>query len=76
MRDDGDGIPADALPRVFDRFFTTRRERHGTGLGLALVRAVAEAHDGEASASSAAGEGATFRLVLPASSPKSGEEAS
>ena len=42
--DDGPGIPADVLPRVFDRFFTTRGERRGTGLGLALVKAIVDAH--------------------------------
>ena len=65
MSDDGPGIPDGLLPRVFDRFFTTRGERQGTGVGLALVRAVAEAHGGSVSASSGPDGGASFTLRLP-----------
>jgi signal transduction histidine kinase len=66
VNDTGPGIADDDLPRVFDRFFTTRGlEKSGTGLGLALVKATAEAHGGEVSARSKKGEGATFRVVLP-----------
>ena len=68
VTDSGPGIPADALDRVFTRFFTTRRAR-GTGLGLALVRAVAEAHGGEVKVTSEPGCGATFEVVLPRSPP-------
>jgi signal transduction histidine kinase len=46
VSDDGPGISAANLPRIFDRFFTTARATGGTGLGLALVRAVAHAHGG------------------------------
>ncbi len=76
VSDTGPGIAEEDLPRVFDRFFTTRararpagdgsRTRDGSGLGLALVKAVAEAHGGEVSARSTPGEGATFRVTLPA----------
>jgi two-component system sensor histidine kinase ChvG len=72
VTDTGPGIDADDLPRVFDRFFTTRaltrpgRAHDGSGLGLALVKAVAEAHGGEVSARSTPGKGATFRVTLPA----------
>lgn len=70
VSDRGPGIAEADLPRVFDRFFTTRggaaRGKSGTGLGLAMVKAVAEAHGGEASARSIPGEGATFRVVLSA----------
>ena len=62
--DDGPGIAPDALPRVFDRFFTTRGARKGTGLGLAMVRAIAEAHGGSVRADSQA-SGAMFELSLP-----------
>jgi two-component system sensor histidine kinase ChvG len=65
VRDDGPGIDPELLPRVFERFFTTRGGRAGTGLGLAMVRAVAQAHGGFARASSNA-SGAFFELVLPA----------
>lgn len=65
VRDDGSGIDPEVLPRVFDRFFTTRPDQQGTGLGLALARAVAEAHGGTLSVESAPGQGATFELRLP-----------
>ena len=69
VSDTGSGIPADEIPHVFDRFRTGRRvngTRRGTGLGLALVRAVAEAHGGDVHVRSAPGEGSEFELVLPA----------
>lgn len=65
VSDDGPGIAPEDLPRVFDRFFTTRGSRQGTGLGLALVRAIALAHGGSVEATLSEGEGATFRLRLP-----------
>jgi signal transduction histidine kinase len=65
VTDSGPGIRPEDLPRVFDRFFTTRRSEHGTGLGLALVRAVAEAHGGSARVRSELGKGATFEIDLP-----------
>jgi two-component system sensor histidine kinase ChvG len=65
VHDDGAGIPADALPRVFERFFTTRGAKKGTGLGLALVRAIAEAHGGTVAVTSTAAAGTTFAMRLP-----------
>jgi signal transduction histidine kinase len=65
VEDDGAGISAANLPRVFDRFFTTARDRGGTGLGLALVKAVAIAHGGDVTVTSQPGR-TTFRLRLPA----------
>ncbi len=62
--DDGPGISAANLERVFDRFFTTDRVR-GTGLGLALVKAVAESHGGGIEVQSEPGR-TCFRLWLPA----------
>ncbi|MDP2317003.1 MAG: ATP-binding protein [Pseudomonadota bacterium] len=62
--DDGPGISPANLSKVFDRFFTTDRAKGGTGLGLALVRAVAEAHGGRVDVESAPGR-TRFRLVLP-----------
>jgi signal transduction histidine kinase len=66
VRDDGPGVPPEDLPRVFDRFFTRRAGRGGTGLGLALARAVVEAHGGRAEVASEVGAGACFRLIVPA----------
>ncbi len=76
VSDSGPGIAAEDLPHVFDRFFTKRAMKSdarpkGSGLGLALVKAVAEAHDGSVSAASTPGEGALFRVLLPAATPAS-----
>ncbi len=70
VRDSGEGIEAQHLPYVFDRFYRTdssrSRERGGTGLGLAIVKAIVEAHDGEVTvASSGRGQGSTFTVRLP-----------
>lgn len=67
VSDTGPGIASRDIPRVFDRFFTTRGDRRGTGLGLALVRAVAEAHGGRVSVESPEGVGAVFTVDLPRS---------
>jgi signal transduction histidine kinase len=62
--DQGCGIPADALERVFEPFFTTRRQ--GLGLGLSICRSIVEAHGGRLWASNNEESGATFHLALPA----------
>ncbi len=70
--DQGAGIAAEDLPRVFDRFYQTRGGRHnvgGTGLGLALVKAAAEAHGGVVEVSSTPGRGSRFVLCLPLHPP-------
>jgi signal transduction histidine kinase len=67
VHDTGPGIPPDELPRIFDRLFrgdTSRAER-GLGLGLSLVKAVVEAHQGTVQVSSQVGHGATFTVRLP-----------
>jgi PAS domain S-box-containing protein len=70
ITDTGIGIPAAEQRRLFDRFFraSTATERHipGVGLGLVIVRAIAEGHGGAVSAESVEGEGSTFALDLPA----------
>jgi two-component system sensor histidine kinase ChvG len=65
ITDSGPGIASENLPRLFDRFFSRRGDKHGTGLGLALVRAVVEAHGGSVGAESLPGAGATFIVSLP-----------
>jgi two-component system sensor histidine kinase ChvG len=65
VSDSGPGIPPEDLPRVFSRFFTTRGRERGTGLGLALVQAVAHAHGGSVEVRSEPGRGATFEVALP-----------
>jgi two-component system sensor histidine kinase ChvG len=65
IRDSGPGIAPDQLPHLFERFYTTRRERAGTGLGLALTRAIVDAHRGHLSVSSPQGAGAVFEVQLP-----------
>jgi two-component system sensor histidine kinase ChvG len=65
VSDNGPGITAEHLPRVFERFFTTRGEKLGTGLGLAITRATIEAHGGKVRAESESGKGAVFVVHLP-----------
>ncbi len=70
MSDSGCGIAPDQLEAVFDRYrqLGDDRAKHaeGTGLGLALARALAELHGGTLFASSAPDQGATFTLCMPA----------
>ncbi len=63
VRDSGVGVPAELGDRIYQPFFTTRAS--GTGLGLALVKRIAEAHQAELSFVSPPGEGTTFTLWLP-----------
>jgi two-component system phosphate regulon sensor histidine kinase PhoR len=65
VKDSGPGIPAEDLPRIFERFFQVdRARRDGTGLGLAIVRHIVQAHGGRAWAESTPGAGATFFIAL------------
>jgi two-component system phosphate regulon sensor histidine kinase PhoR len=70
VADEGPGIDAAHLPRLFERFYRVDRARSrelgGTGLGLAIVKHIALVHGGRAEAESAAGSGNVFRIVLPA----------
>nr|WP_221378715.1 SpoIIE family protein phosphatase [Actinoplanes polyasparticus] len=69
VHDTGVGIPADQLPLLFDRFHRVTgawsRSHEGTGIGLALVRELAELHGGSAGAESEPGEGSVFTVTVP-----------
>ena len=68
VSDDGPGVPADKLPRIFDRFYRAgaASRRPGSGLGLAIVRQVAAAHQGAAAAALNYPNGLCVTLTLPA----------
>jgi signal transduction histidine kinase len=68
IRDDGPGIPPENLGRIFEPFFTTKAVGSGTGLGLAIAHGIVAAHGGRIDVESAPGAGATFRVILPATS--------
>jgi len=68
VADEGEGIVADDLARMFDAGVRLTDARPGEGLGLAVVASIARAHGGGVEVESAPGLGATFRLVLPAAS--------
>jgi signal transduction histidine kinase len=63
VRDNGPGIEAERLPKIFDPFHTSKER--GTGLGLAITRKLVEAHGGSIDVESKLGEGTTFSLVFP-----------
>ena len=69
VEDTGIGIPADKLPRIFDRFFqvdgTTTRRFGGTGLGLAISKQIVESHGGQMGVESELGKGSTFYFTIP-----------
>jgi two-component system sensor histidine kinase SenX3 len=75
VRDHGVGIPSRDLERIFERFYRVDRARSrttgGIGLGLSIVRHVAQAHGGDVTVESREGEGSTFRIRLPRSSARS-----
>ena len=69
VRDDGPGIPPEALERVFERFYRVdkarSRDQGGTGLGLSIVKHIVQSHGGEVWAKSEVGKGTTFFFTLP-----------
>jgi len=67
VRDTGEGIPADDLERIFERFYKADRARSGggTGLGLSISRHLVEAHGGRIWAESTEGQGSTFHFTIP-----------
>ncbi len=69
VRDEGQGIPADSIPHIFDRFYRVDKARSrstgGSGLGLSIVKELVQKHEGEISVDSIVGMGSTFTLRLP-----------
>ncbi len=65
VSDDGPGIPAEALDRIFGKFECVDPNGPGTGLGLAIVRSIVEMHHGRVWAESTLGQGARFHFILP-----------
>ena len=77
VEDEGSGIAADDLPRVFDRFFQGRRvhaKRSGLGLGLYITKGLVEAHGGRIWVDSEPGKGSRFHVWLPAADPGAADE--
>jgi len=74
IKDDGEGIPREAIPRLTERFYRVdvkrSRERGGTGLGLAIVKHIVNRHQGRLTIESQPGEGSTFTVLLPAAGVK------
>jgi signal transduction histidine kinase len=74
VEDTGVGIPADKLPKIFEKFFQVENEAQprsvGSGLGLAIAREIMEAHGGTIGAESEVGRGTRFRVALPARPPQ------
>jgi len=80
VKDSGIGIPAEDLPRIFDRFYRIDRARArsvaGTGLGLAIVKHILDALGGTIEVESQPTIGTTFRLFLPVASPEETDDKS
>ncbi|MFB3915629.1 MAG: sensor histidine kinase [Terriglobales bacterium] len=76
VRDDGVGIPAELLPKLFEPFLTTKETGKGVGLGLAISRGIIERHSGQIEVESQVGRGTTFHIFLPleAITPAAAEE--
>lgn len=79
VADSGEGIPEDQLGRIFERFYQveggSRRRHKGTGLGLALVKEIVEAHRGTVAVASQVGQGTTFTITIPGFRPANQAEA-
>jgi PAS domain S-box-containing protein len=70
VQDTGHGMDAQLQERIFEPFFTTKEDRGGTGLGLAMVHATVTGAKGRIQVQSAPGQGASFRIQLPCTSPQ------
>lgn len=79
VADSGEGIPESQLGRIFERFYQveggSKRRHKGTGLGLALVKEIVEAHRGTVTVASQVGQGTTFTITIPGYMPANHAEA-
>jgi two-component system phosphate regulon sensor histidine kinase PhoR len=79
IKDDGEGIPATAVPRLTERFYRVdvkrSREKGGTGLGLAIVKHIVSRHQGRLTIESKLGEGSAFTVLLPVAPAENGPKA-
>lgn len=69
VTDTGVGIPADEVDKIFDPFYTTKREGEGSGLGLAMIYGIVKEHGGGIKVESAPDKGSSFHIFLPAIKP-------
>jgi CheY-like chemotaxis protein len=66
VSDTGHGMPPEIIERIFDPFFTTKKKAKGTGMGLSVVHGIVKSHGGALTVDSTPGEGAIFKIYLPA----------
>jgi signal transduction histidine kinase len=76
VTDTGEGIPADDLPNIFERFYRVDKSRAratgGSGLGLTIAKRLVEAHGGKLEVQSELGKGSRFSFTIPVAEPNSG----
>jgi len=70
IEDTGVGIPPHSVERIFDAFFTTKKEVKGVGLGLSICYGFIKEHSGEIDVESEVGKGTTFTIYLPLNPPE------
>lgn len=75
VTDDGQGVPENEQKKIFEIFYQGNENKPGTGIGLSIVKSVAEAHQGEVTIKSQEGEGTTFCVRIPTNLPASTENA-
>ncbi len=72
VKDTGTGIPQEDVGRIFDAFFTTKKEVSGVGLGLSVSYGIVQQHKGVIRVTSKSGEGSVFTVELPVASDDDG----